>query len=125
MKISGSGFKEAAGRLRRFGQSYKKQQSLAVQDVSIKIVGTAKTIVPIISGNLKRSINFGHPEQRGNKIVGKVGSAAGYSAYVEYGKDRFSVPFRGRYYLREAIGKEQAFFRKRMARVLKDAIVKA
>lgn len=125
MKIRGSGFKQATDRLKRFGRSYRKHQIRAVQDVSIKIVGTAKTLVPIISGNLKRSINFDHPEQRGNKIVGKVGSGALYSKYVEYGKDRYSVPFAGRYFLRKAISKEQAYFRKRMAQVLKDAIVKA
>lgn len=124
MKIETHGFKEASKRLLKFKDKYKTEQKKALQDISIQIVADAKVLVPIVVGNLKRSINFDPPKEQGNKIVGKVGAAAGYAHYVEFGSDRFNVRFPGRYYLRNAINKNASYMRERMSKVLKDAIVK-
>lgn len=90
-KIEGT--KKLNRALARHSQRVTKKTKAALRAGAYKIENEATELVPVLTGNLKRSIHTEVEEQR-NEIVADIGTNVDYAEAVEYGtKNRPAKPY--------------------------------
>ena len=84
------GDKAVNKRLKSHAEKVTQKTKIAFRAGSFKIINEAAENVPVVTGNLKRSIHAEVEEEK-NEIVAYIGTDVDYAAAVEYGTPPYKI----------------------------------